>query len=325
MNRVDVIIHILPNNVSLTRLLGFSPEEDGKTFSSVNDVKINKAKYGYSILYSADDFMRLDKAKFTAAMIKIFTKNLPGTALNVSVEYNYEELIDEHFDEAVGNAVINFGALLTRIDETKRVPGFTYEASQNLMDIIYDEYDTPLDDDDDEDGDDDDEFSLEDLMNGKHPRYKKNDDEEEDEDQFSYEDPFRRFLHDDDDEKDNDKGYYYGKSRVVADAHNGKRDFHRHGVIIASKSDIAKDRKILKKFLKDFIPGNSSWKKDFRDDVLKRWMSMYTISKKDLKYMQSGLKKSNYEAKRNNNITNAINLTTKLFTTPVDRWYDPSR
>lgn len=308
MNKVDVIIHILPNNVSLTKLIGFSPEEDGKTFSSVDDVKINKAKYGYSILYSADDFMKLDKPKFTAAMIKIFTKNLPDTALNVSLEYNYEELIDEHFDEAVGNAVINYGVLLTNIANTHKVAGFTYESSQNLIDLIDTEYDEP---------DNDEDYSIEDLLNGRHPRFNDGVDD-------SDEDPFERFFHDDEDD-DETNGYYYGKSRVVADARNGKRDFHRHGVIVSSKNDIAKDRKILKKFLKDFIPGNSSWKKEFRNDVLKRWMSMYAISKKDLKYMQQRTKKDAYENKRNKNITNAINLTTKLFTSPVDNWYDPNR
>lgn len=313
MNKVDVIIHILPNNVSLTKLIGFSPEEDGKTFSSVDDVKINKAKYGYSILYSADDFMKLDKPKFTAAMIKIFTKNLPDTALNVSLEYNYEELIDEHFDEAVGNAVINYGVLLTNIANTHKVAGFTYESSQNLIDLIDTEYDEP----DNDEPDNDEDYSIEDLLNGRHPRF--NDDVDD-----SDEDPFERFFHDDEDD-DETNGYYYGKSRVVADARNGKRDFHRHGVIVSSKNDIAKDRKILKKFLKDFIPGNSSWKKEFRNDVLKRWMSMYAISKKDLKYMQQRTKKDAYENKRNKNITNAINLTTKLFTSPVDNWYDPNR
>lgn len=314
MNKVDVIIHILPNNVSLTKLIGFSPEEDGKTFSSVDDVKINKAKYGYSILYSADDFMKLDKPKFTAAMIKIFTKNLPDTALNVSLEYNYEELIDEHFDEAVGNAVINYGVLLTNIANTHKVAGFTYESSQNLIDLIDTEYDEP----DNDEPDNDEDYSIEDLLNGRHPRF--NDDVDD-----SDEDPFERFFHDDEDDDETNGYYYYGKSRVVADARNGKRDFHRHGVIVSSKNDIAKDRKILKKFLKDFIPGNSSWKKEFRNDVLKRWMSMYAISKKDLKYMQQRTKKDAYENKRNKNITNAINLTTKLFTYPVDNWYDPNR
>lgn len=318
MDKVDVIIHILPNNIQLTRLIGFSPEEDGKTFSSINDIKINKAKYGYSILYSANDFMKLDKPKFTAAMIKIFTKNLPGTALNVSLEYNYEELIDEHFDEAVGYAVINYGILLTNIANTHKVAGFTYESSQNLIDLIDTEYDTV---DDDEDIDDDEDYSIEDLMNGRQPRFI---DDDDDPNEYSDEDPFRRFFHEDEDD-DKPNRYYYGKSRVVADARNGKRDFHRHGVIVSSKNDIAKDRKILKKFLKDFIPGNSSWKKEFRNDVLKRWMSMYTISKKDLKYMQQRTKKDAYENKRNKNITNAINLTTKLFTSPVDKWYDPSR
>lgn len=310
MNKVDVIIHILPNNVSLTRLIGFSPEEDGKTFSSINDVKINKAKYGYSILYSANDFMKLDKPKFTATMFKIFTKNLPDTAINVSIEYNYEELIDEHFDEAVANTVINYGALLTNIANTHKITGFTYETSQNLMDLIDTEYDSSIDDESDED------VSLEDLMNGSQSKFI-------DQDEYYNEDPFKRFFHDNNERELS--GSYYGKSRVVADARNGKRDFHRHGVIVTSKSDIAKDRKILKKFLKDFIPGNSSWKKEFRNDILKRWISMYAILKKDLKHIQQYTKKEACENKRNKNITNAINLTTKLFTSPVDKWYDPNK
>lgn len=301
MNRVDVAIHILPDNVSLYKLIGFDPDMDGTTYSTIDGINVNRAKYGYSILYSASDFMKLDLKSFVLSMIQIFNNNIPGALINTTLEYNYAEMLDEHYDEAVGIRIVNFGQMLDQVSNSSDFPSFHYDKSQNILDMVDNEFD---------DSDDDDDFY--------------NDDYEED-------DPFAVFFdedYDDDDDREyRNKSYsdYYGRSRVVTNAKNAKRDMHRHGVIIASKSDINSDKKILKEFLKDFIPGNSSWKKEFRNDVLKRWMKMYCISKSDIRYINKQYRKANYKEKRNKNIENAINMTTRLFTASADSWYDPNR
>ena len=118
----------------------------------------------------------------------------------------------------------------------------------------------------------------------------------------------------------------YAQSRILYDAKNAKRSYNRHGVIICSdKSSKKKDMKIIKEFLKDFFPGNSNWIKEFRHDVLCRWMKMYSISKKDLKELEKTHRKAQ-NAKRNSIKTEkTLDFTRRLFNVPIDRWDDPSK
>ena len=72
----------------------------GTTYSTIDGINVNRAKYGYSILYSASDFMKLDLKSFVLSMIQIFNNNIPGALINTTLEYNYAEMLDEHYDEA---------------------------------------------------------------------------------------------------------------------------------------------------------------------------------------------------------------------------------
>lgn len=191
------------------------------------------------------------------------------------------------------------------------------------------------DDDDDEDNkkvssrkyDDEDGFDLfRDILTGN---YTYTDD---DDDEVEYEDEEDDDYEDDPKPKKRRKKRIvskpsYGESRVVKDAKNPKKSYNRHGVVVCSKDDIKKDEKILKEFLKDFIPGDANWKKDFRSDIVKRWIKMYAVTNKQLKQLEKQHRRARL-AKRNKSSIDtdrALEFTRKLFNTPIDRWNDPSK
>lgn len=319
MKQVNVCIHIIPDNVKPMMLLSYDPGSDGNVYSTHDKININIAKDGYSVIMLASEFDAIDNPKLIATVINLFAKNLPSTIINVTVQYDYEEMMDTHFDQHIGSKVLDLCQLMQAVNNTGRVPTFRYEASDSITDMV----DLDMDDPDEDDEDDDMDFPF---------------DSKSETPKDILDNPWAAFIGtgdwDDDDEDDDGKKSknhkekeYYGRSRVVKNSKSPKRDFHRHGVIVGSKSDIAQDKKILKRFLKDFIPGGASWKKDFRHDVLKRWMSMYSISKSDLKDIEKKQRKKVAKQKQNKYVTGAINMTSKLFTTSLKNndWYNPNK
>ena len=118
----------------------------------------------------------------------------------------------------------------------------------------------------------------------------------------------------------------YNTSKVIKASNKPKRSYRRHGIIICKeKNAIKKDKKIIKDFLKDFIPGNSGWKKDLREDLLNRWMRVYVISSKQIHRIQREYTQSMKCNKRKAEIQSTIDATRKLFNVPLDRWNDQTR
>jgi len=147
-------------------------------------------------------------------------------------------------------------------------------------------------------------------------------------------------MEDDDDDEDDDyssidalfpspkmKKKKYGQSRVMKSSKRAKKNIKRHGFLISSNKDARrKDKKIVQAFLKDFIPGNSRWIKEYRAEILVRWMDMYVVSKGVAKRMA----KTHEEARRRRkspiklNKDVAVDLTKQLFR-GYDPFYDPNR
>lgn len=118
----------------------------------------------------------------------------------------------------------------------------------------------------------------------------------------------------------------YRISRAVKAANSPKKSYKRHGVIICSDKDaIKKDRKIIKEFLKDFIPGDSKWKRHFRDDLLDRWIRVYVITKKQLKRFEKNQHRESDKDRLSRNARQTIDFTRRLFNVPIDTWNDPTR
>ena len=265
-------------------------------------------------------------------------ENVPNTIINMSMSYMFQ-VLDE--DDEVYNAIdLNIiNALLTledkfnsKFDDERFLFNYTRSTNMNyLINTVIKEY-KELNDSDDYEDDDEDSLGLDFFNSFGISDYSDDDDDEDGDEDDENINPFD-FL------EYHLKGYNpkYKRSKnkrpkgipvskVFRDAKNAKRAYNRHGVIICNDKDAKKrDEKILKEFLKDFFPGDSNWIKEFRHDVLKRWMKMYFVTKKDLKELEKTHRKAQ-NAKRNHVKTEkTLDFARRVFNVPVDRWNDPSK
>lgn len=304
MNRTNLTVHIIPSSSVYYNLEDYDEVEHGKTLSNAREIKVNQVRDGYTIVYGGDVFKRLNMDVFGANVIKLFQTNLPNSVIDMYIDYHYElEDDDDKFDGEVAEKIISFDQAMVKMSKNT----FRYHRSESVMDAI--EYLQDINDSDDEygnmfedDGDDDEgDFDVDDIFGFLNAPNKSG-------------------------KKSKSKPDSYGRSKVFRNANNPKRAYRRHGVLVAdSKDDIRRDEKILKEFLKDFFPGNSDWKKDFRRDLLKRWIRMYVVSKKKLKELERDYRKSKSSKKSNANTDKALDFTRRLFNVPLDRWNDPSK
>ena len=255
------------------------------------------------MVYDDDVFVQIPLSKLLSSLVQVFGSNLPDTKFNFSIIYHYETDEDEYFDIDTGKHVLDMDDMLIKIVQSNRIPVLGYTRLDGLQQV-YDDYRDSIEIDDEEE--DEDEYEEEDtgddilsyLTGIDIPKKKK--------------------------KKSNEKEYY-GRSRVWKNCKQPRKYIQRHGVLIASeKDDLKKDEKTIKQFLKDFLPGGAGWKKEFREDVLERWMNMYAISKKTLRQLEKRARKPRV-GKRNSSHSRILKFTDQLFNVPVDRWSDPTR
>lgn len=305
MNRVNVMLHIIPSGVKLEDLENYDIPKHGRVLSNSNEIKVNKVTDGYSIVYASDTFKRIDVCRLSRNIKQLFRTNLPGAIIDIGIYYHYELDNDDEvvFDEDVANWIFTLEHCIVNdlVDRT-----FVYHRTESLSETqdYYDEMNDP-----------DDEFESMFGLND----FDVDDDDDEDSD-----DPFAFMKRSSDRKKSKSKSY--GRSRVLKNAKNPKRAYRRHGVLIArDKDDLRRDEKIIKAFLKEFIPGNSGWKKDLRSDILDRWIRMYALSKKNINKLEKEYRRSVNVEKNKANADMALDFTRKLFNVPIDRWNDPSK
>lgn len=326
MNKADLLLCIVPSDVELTKVKRYIPGAHGKVFSTLTDIKVNKTQAGYSVLYTDEDIKNMDMDVLGNNIIKLFMDNLPDTTINVQIFYLFETL-DEYgeteynVDINVVNAILTLENKFMGAEESGIVP-FKYTRSVDVTRIITDivkNYKDVNDEDDSDDDDDDD---------GEEPTLRMQD--------FFEGLGFLDGIHDEDDDDDDDDSISfmdnrkkqkksYPQSRVLGKANNPKKSFNRHGVIITDKETKKKDEKILKEFLKEFFPGDAEWKREFRHDVLKRWMKMYCVTKKDLKELEKAHRKAMNSKRSSINTDKTLDFTRRLFNMPIDRWSDPTK
>ena len=131
---------------------------------------------------------------------------------------------------------------------------------------------------------------------------------------------------DDEDEDDDDYGFrsYYGSSRSLRASRRPKKYIRKHKILISSRTAIQKDTKIVKEFLKSFIPGNSPVIQKYRRIVLRRWMHQYVITKKEAKRLARE-HEDRISRKRKRSMANKITGVAKAVLHTTDSFYDSNK
>lgn len=299
---------------------------DKVVVSTATNLGVNRIDDCYVIIFSPETFESMHDyiSQLGVSIVKMFNANLPDKDVLMSIVVNVSHPVSNKFHEtlvAFANIAGNFNKF-SRIqyigcndlngddDEEEEENIVDVEESADdirnrLMSQIEAEYESSDDEDFDDDEEEDDDEDASDI---------------EDEFDFGYTNKMYTKKN-----KSKSKKPYYGTSRIWKNSDNIKRSIKRHGVVVTdSKKDVRSDEKIIKEFLKDFIPGGADWKKDFRKEVLERWMHCYAIEKKRLKKYEKKARKHAHK-KRAIDPNKAVEFTKRLFYTPIDKWADPSR
>ena len=300
--------------------------------STGSKINVTTSNGDYFIIFNTSEFTTLKDniAGVAATIVNLFNTNLPNHKFEMFIIVrDFEQNIDffqtlKALIEISKNFHINNYSSITFMDCVDKLGNSIVDfidmkaENKNPMNSIRDML---INNEDDEDSED-----------GEYDEYDESDDDEvTDIDELDFINSIyggEEFNFESKKKNKKSKKDYYGTSRIWKNADNLKRSINRHGVVIAeSKKDIKTDEKIIKQFLKDFIPGHSDWKKEFRKELLDRWMSMYTIEKKTLKKHQHKIKKNRRRNRSKHQIdpNKAIEFTRNLFNSPLSLWDDPSK
>lgn len=298
-NRATVRIMIFPAEIAISEIDGYDESMYGKSFSNLNEICVNQVTNGYTILYNDNIFSRLNVSIFGDHLVQLFTKNLPNTTVELEIYYFY---MGSYFYDQCGIAILQLDDYLSEWD----YDNIEYNTSESVT-FLLSHYD-----------DEDEEFYINEGTEIESDNDVQDDDE--------YEDPFDFGTLSYKKRKKNMKKKSYGYSRVLKASKGVKKNVKRHGIIVSSDRDARKrDEKILQSFLKDFIPGKSSWIKEYRAAILERWMDMYVISKKVAKRMSKEHKASSNKRRRPIVTRDgAVDFTKRLFQ-GYDPFLDPNR
>ena len=308
MDNICIKIIIFPMAVDLNKEENYDEKIFGTEFSDLDDIRVNQVIGGYSILYNDKLFPQLDTKSFADNILGLFISQIPDG--NLTVELYYFHMGD--FSEECGKALIELDEYIGDsdfdFDPNERI---YYHTTSNMTNILY-AYDEDTDTFDFSEEVDDGEICCNDYP-----------DCDCDDDDDDIEQAFERHLKDTDGLPKKSKKVY-GRSRLMKTTKNAKRDIKRHNFLISSDKKAKKyDEKIIKAFLKDFIPGDEKWIKSYRATLLERFMTMFVMSKKMAKAMKnSHKKKSGNNRKLNKN--DAVQFTKQLFN-GYDPFYDPNR
>lgn len=315
-----LVIQVIPSDVNPELLVDYS--SIGKVVSTANTINVNKMSYGYSIVFKSDEFEMIPSLKNLVENIKnLMTKNLPGKYFDVSFEYHYMRSDDEDdiIDEDIFKRLVSLQTLFrlnSKLNSSDKFNVFISASMQNTLDDI-----RKWSDEDDEESDENDDDLF--LFGEMAPEIEKEKNKALEDFGFDLEALNNSFNQNQKKNKKNKKKA--NCSRVLLAAENPKKAYRRHGVVVVKGTKaIDKDAKIIKSFLKEFIPGDQEWKKDLRHDLCSRWLKMYVVTNRQLKELEKQHKKKVYR-KHSYDVNKTLDFTRRLFTVPIDSWNDPTR
>ena len=310
----------------------------GSTISTKDKILVNRTNIGYSIIFKYDDFISFKPDGLWGQIVVMFAKNIPNKDLAFSIGPLSDNIKRDEFKIGI----------IKKFSEIMRV---TLQSSKDLPHLFFDEptqkapaKNAPVRRS---------SVSVSDILNGnigvvdsptidelfdpdEYDYNEDEDDEEDDEEEEKKEkrskydkeimmDAYLRSISDIEDDKPKKKKdkNRYPISKVLRNCKSPKTSYKRHGVLIGSKHDMIKDMKVIKEFLKEFIPGNG-WKKEFRKEVLGRWIQAYSITKKRLHKFEKKIKNEKRK-ERASKARMLIGSAMTLVSKSNDLWNDPNR
>lgn len=331
-------------------------------FSTSDEITPVITEQGFGLSFRVQEFMKIEWVENLVKILSTsFNEQLPGVVLDVQVQligegpdYN-PELVNKL---KILSAIIRTGGECNNLllheddDDDDEDDDWDDPEWEDMTEDYWDDDEVYADESADDDGegestddeDCDDEPETGDYIYRERPTsgasLASRLIDEEDQDEDDEDDPFLRnltaFGYSVNPEFDSDKkknregrkkkkmdGKSYNRSRVIREAKHAKRSIKRHNIIIASKKSIEKDKKILKQFLEDFMPGKEKWVKEYRKEVLRRWMRSYVIKKGEAKRISQ-----EYEEKRRKSIAKKkVNRVNEIANALINNsaFYDPTK
>jgi hypothetical protein len=301
------------------------------TFSTASKIFINKTNDLYHINYRISDFLQLDMSKLSVTLTNVFKKNMPGVKFNLTIitQMITHDIVGDNAKTLI-RKTNECNSAFTNSDNINVVnPGFKFADidsdvdSEDQLPNSYGEDDESYYDQDDIDEDEFDPDDMEDTMDtiyqvlGMGSTLPGNDNTPVFAD---YKDHHTsKFT------KNTKKSY--PSSRILKSADHPKRDVKRYDIIIESGKARDKDADIIMSFLKQFIPGNSSWIKSYRKVVLRRWINQYSITKKTARKISKKYKNTHQAVnkKKGNISVDRVSRATSNILKRYDAFYDTSK
>ena len=292
-------------------------------FSTIDTINVTMYKddSSYIIAFKGLDIIQMNSSVILSNIISIFDNNLPDSKIKFHISTTFINGVNDsniNEVEAVLELHNEFYKQLSSND--------TYEyITSNIVKSVYDDYTKGImgiyntnqkEDEEEFDYDEEDDEDLDDKFKGT----------------LELNDYLTDFIYDKDKhdkskkKKKNSHKHYYGISSVIKTAKSPKRSYKRHGVIICKeKNAIKKDKRILREFLKEFIPGNNKWKKSLREDLLNRWIYQYALTNKELRKLEKAKRDFLRKERNSKKVQRTLEFTRKIFNVPIDKWNDPTR
>ena len=277
-----------------------NPEDVKGPLSTKDKIKVGRWGDDYAISYLVQEWTGLDPVSFASTAVDMFKRNLPGKTYEFIIVYFRKNQHEAPNIEFANSIVVEFKML-----ESASVHVEALDSLEGKHPIKLEPKAEPKEEIDREWYEDFDEYE---------------DEEDSEEDDLDY--PYTSDLR----EKKPSKKQYYGQSRVWKDSNHVKRSINRHGVVVTSKSNRKRDLKLIKEFLKDFIPGNQGWKKEFRSELAKRWMNVYSVSKGQLKELEKSVRNKKTSSKNKKTINSALGIAGTILKSAKDQdWFNPNK